>query len=77
MTKRGATPSISAMVDTISPPIRLLAKLGSIIIHADEGAGRGGHDFDWTAFRSLMADREVQEWLHAMQRMSLLPVKRS
>lgn len=66
----------SSLVDTFAPPVRLLAKLGAIIAHVEEGAGADGHEFDWTAARSLIADREVQEWLESMRAKSLLPVVR-
>lgn len=68
--------SIGAMVDVFAPPISLLAKLGSILAHVEEGASEGGHAFDWFAVHSLLADREVQEWLTAMDKAGLLPVKR-
>jgi len=64
------------LVDTFAPSATLLCKLGSIIVHADEGAGENGHEFDWSAMRALLADREVQEWLTGMEAKGLLPVKR-
>ena len=64
------------MTTTFAPPVRLLAKLGSIITHIEEGSGEGGHAFDWTAAGSLIADREVQEWLKGMREAGLLPLKR-
>lgn len=74
-TKGGS--SARAMMDVFAPPVGLLCKIGSIIVHFDEGAGTGGHDFDWTAARSLLADREVIEWLEGMDAKGLLPKKRS
>lgn len=71
-----ASSAVRQMVDCFAPPVGLLAKLGSIIVHVDEAAGEGGHEFDWVAIRSLMADREVQEWLVAMGNKGLLPKKR-
>jgi hypothetical protein len=62
--------------DVYAPPVRLLAKLGSIVVHVDEAAGKGGHEFDWAAIRSLLADREVQDWLVGMDAAGLLPKKR-
>jgi len=66
----------AAFVDTFAPSLGLLTKLGSIIAHVDEGTGEGGHAFDWIAVRSLIADREVQEWLESMRAKALLPVPR-
>lgn len=73
-TKTGS--SIRGMVDVFAPPVALLCKLGSIAVHVDEAAGKGGHEFDWVAIRSLLADREVQEWLAGMDAKGLLPKKR-
>lgn len=64
-------------IDVLSPPVALLAKLGSIVVHIDEAAGDSGHHFDWAALRSLLADREVQDWVEAMGKRGLLPLKRS
>ena len=65
------------LVDTFAPSAGLLCKLGSIVVHIDEAAGAGGHEFDWAAIRSLIADREVQDWLIGMDGSGLLPKKRS
>jgi hypothetical protein len=73
-TKSGS--DFRAMADVYAPPVGLLAKLGSIVVHVDEGSGTGGHDFDWQAVRSLIADREVQEWLIGMDGKGLLPKRR-
>lgn len=69
--------NVREMVDTFAPPIGLLAKLGSIIVHVDEGSGQGGHQFDWVVVRSLIADREVQDWLEGMDAKGFLPKRRS
>ncbi len=60
-------------------PITLLAKLGSIAVHADEllspsAAAVRGHEHDKIAIRGLIDDPEVQEWLKTMT--VFLPVKR-
>ena len=68
--------NIREMADVYAPPVRLLAKLGSIVVHVDEGHGEGGHRFDWAAVGSLIADREVQEWLEGMDAKGLLPKRR-
>lgn len=59
----------------ISP--RLAAKVGSLIVHVDEALSPGGHEFDWTATRALLTDSEVVEWLRALQKMTLVPLKRN
>ena len=61
----------------LKPSPALLCKLGSIVVHADEGLGPHGHEFDITALKQLLADQEVNEWLAAMNAMAMLPVKRN
>jgi hypothetical protein len=73
MTNRKQGSTIRAMVDVHAPPIALLAKIGSILARVEEGAGEGGGAFDWPALRSLLADREVQDWLAGMRDAGLLP----
>ncbi len=70
------TARIDGMVDVFAPPVSLLCKLGSIVVHVDEGSGAGGHAYDWAAVRSLIADREVQDWLVGMDGSGLLPKRR-
>jgi hypothetical protein len=54
----------------------LQCKLGSIVVHAEEAVSNKGHHFDVAAILALVNDPEVQEWLAAMRKLSLLPVKR-
>ena len=60
----------------LEPSARLLSKLGSIIVHADELVSPRGHAFDREAMRGLLSDSEVVEWLKMMDRLALLPVRR-
>lgn len=62
---------------TLTPTPALLAKLGSIAVHADEFMGADGHAFDRTALVSLLADPEVVDWLKAMETLALVPRKRA
>lgn len=62
--------------DPLVPSGALLCKLGSLIVHADEGSGKNAHPHDVEAFIGLLQDPEVAEWLQAMRALSLLPVKR-
>lgn len=64
------------MSDPLEPSVALLAKLGSIVQHADEALSDDGHAFDWTALRGLLADPDVTEWIGAMQKLAFVPVKR-
>jgi hypothetical protein len=67
----------ATMIDVFAPQVALIAKLGSILVHVEEGLSDGGHHFDWTATRSLLADREVQQWIEGLRAQALVPVKRT
>ncbi len=54
----------------------LAAKLGSALVHIEEGRSADGHAFDWTALDMLLQDPEVQQWIAALQKMAMVPVKR-
>lgn len=62
--------------DPLTPNVALLVKLGSLIVHFDEGTSNNGHPFDQAAIESLLGDPEVQQWLISMQKMAFLPMKR-
>jgi len=68
--KRLATPK----ADFRHPSLALLAKLGSIAVHAEEFLSPKGHEFDVAALNNLLRDPEVVEWMSAMG--PLLPRKR-
>ncbi len=51
------------------------AKVGSILVHVEE-VMEDGHGFDVIAMRSLLNDVEVQRFLTALRKMTLLPLKR-
>lgn len=63
--------------NSLHPGLRLLVKLGSIVVHADEGTSPGGHQFDFVAMRQLLNDPEVKEWLAELGKMGLLPQRRA
>lgn len=65
------------MTNPLNPSPGLLAKLGSIIVHADEGIGPHGHEFDMQAMRSGLSDPDVKDWLHAMELMAMVPKQRN
>lgn len=54
----------------------LQAKVGSIIVHVDEGLSAGGSHFDLAVVQTMIADPDVQAWLDQLRGMALLPVKR-
>ena len=62
--------------DPLKPPLSMLVKLGSIVVHADEFISDDRHEFDIVAIRSLLLDDEVAAWLKAMDQMAMLPKKR-
>lgn len=63
--------------DPLKPSIKLLVKLGSIAVHADEMISPSGHDVDKIALEQGLADQEVKDWVAAMTKMAMLPVKRN
>lgn len=64
------------MTDPLKPSPSLLAKLGSIIVHCEEFVSATGHGFDEAAFRILVEDAEVIDWMKAMRGLALIPEKR-
>ncbi len=63
-------------MEPLKPPVTVLCKLGSIIIHAQEINSDNMHEFDIAVFNDLCEDEEVKEWLEGMDKMALLPLKR-
>lgn len=55
----------------------LLAKIGSIVGHAEEMMSPGGHHFDRIAMDALCSDPEVQAWLTDMRELAMVPQPRS
>lgn len=66
----GAVPGI------LKPEPSLLVKLGSLIVHYQEWAGRKGTHYDFIALERLEQDPEVKVWLRGMQDAGMLPIKR-
>lgn len=62
--------------DPLKPSPHLLCKLGSIIVHAEEGMSNNGHAFDIITLESLLNDEGVKEWLTEMHKLALIPRKR-
>jgi hypothetical protein len=59
------------------PSKSLLIKLGSIAVHSEEMLSGGGHHFDVEVVKALLNDPEVLEWISEMDKLALLPKKRS
>lgn len=64
------------MADPFKLNPSLAAKIGSILVHVEEGLSRDEHPFDWTAARTMMAMSDVREWLDELGKMALIPKKR-
>lgn len=60
----------------LDPDVRLLSKLGSIIVHTEEFFSMQGHEFDLEALKALLAEPDVRQWIEAMTKAALLPLKR-
>lgn len=52
----------------------MIAKLGSIAVHADELLSADGHAFDRTALTALLEDTDVRQFL--VTHRALFPVRR-
>jgi len=65
------------MSDPLKPTPGILCKLGSIAVHVAELLSADGHAFDRNALDVLMKNEDVLEWLVGMDRLGLLPKKRS
>ena len=64
-------------MNPLQPTASLLCKLGSIVVHVDEMFSVTGHHFDKEALDGLLADTEVCEWLVAMAKTGMVPVRRT
>lgn len=60
----------------LQPGVALLAKIGSIVGHVEEGLSDTGHAFDWSAVHDLLNDKEVQDWMVAMRKVALVTMPR-
>lgn len=63
-------------MNVLEPELGLLAKLGSLVLHVDEGLDGNGDPLDIAAVRALLEDPEIVDWLAGMDELALLPVKR-
>jgi hypothetical protein len=63
-------------MNPLTPAPVTLAKLGSIIVHAEEAASTHGHYFDRIALETLLEDADVVAWLKGMRELALIPVRR-
>lgn len=52
----------------------LAAKLGAVVVHADELFSPDGHNVDKDALEALLNDPEVRRWIKSLG--ALAPVKR-
>lgn len=64
-------------MNPLQPNAQLLVKLGSIAVHAEEMISPTGHGFDKIAMQQLLNDPQVTEWMAAMDKMAMLPKKRT
>jgi hypothetical protein len=60
----------------LNPSPGLLAKLGSIIVHAAEYSSADRHAFDLAAMNAILSDPEVVEWLAGMSKLAMIPKRR-
>ena len=65
-----------ASLSVYNPDISTLSKIGSIIVHVDEALSSKGHPLDIEDIKALINDRDVRQWLSAMDKAALLPLRR-
>jgi len=61
----------------LTPSLRTLVKLGSLVVHIEESMSDDGHLFDTIVIKGLLDDPDLVAWLDTMRASALLPVKRS
>ncbi len=64
-------------MDPLLPSPALLCKLGSIVMHAQEMLSPGGNEFDRVALKGLLEDPDVRAWILKMDKMAMVPKKRT
>lgn len=65
------------MKDPLKPSVQVLIALGSIAVHVDEATSSKAHHFDIIAAKSALETPGVREWIKAMDKLALLPLKRT
>lgn len=65
------------MKDPLKPDAATLCHLASVAVHADEFLSKNGHPLDKLALEQALKQPAVQEWLKAMTKQGLAPVKRN
>lgn len=61
--------------DNLTPDLKVLCKIGSIVRHCEEALSPNDHVYDATALKTLLEDQDVQDWLKEMDKAALIPVK--
>jgi hypothetical protein len=68
-------------MEALKPSPGLLCKIVSVLVHADEMResrnNPHAHEIDRIALEGALDDREVKEWVEAMTKMAMAPLKRS
>ncbi len=68
-------------MDALKPPPALLCKIVSVLVHADEMResqnNPHAHEIDRVALYSALDQPDVKEWVEAMTKMAMAPIKRS
>lgn len=73
----GKSRYLAKIMTALKPSASLLAKLGSIAVHAEEFIEPRGHEFDRKALETLLKDPEIREWLNDMTLLAMVPVRRT
>jgi hypothetical protein len=68
--------SPTTTVDFPPMSLALASKIGSMIVHVDEGRSDQGHAFDWGTYDALRRDAEITAFMDALAAKGLLPLRR-
>ena len=66
----------AAKSDPLKPELGLLVKIGSALVHFEEGHSADGRNVDIDEALRQVEDSEVAAWLEQMTKLALLPVMR-
>lgn len=60
----------------LKPSPSLCAKLGSVVVHAEELFSDNGHAFDRAALKTLLDDDDIALWIEDGRKLAMVPERR-
>jgi hypothetical protein len=59
------------------PPVTTLVKIAGVLTRVEEELSGEGRQFDGLAIKSLLADKEIRDWITGMNGLGLVPLNPS